>query len=587
MAPSGRQTRLTVTNGLVGLVRPSPPSPVPSVGAGAADVISDKESEQRQNAVGKTALTLGIETSVTSYRALALSVIKDCPLKRELIAFVDSETEDPQKSLVPIGDFVADKDRADWHTHCPEMMRLWKDFCTNVTDASNGQVAINEMAAPSGPKKSRATFLWHYPTKTSPNTIFSHVMDPGSPSLRVQSIKNGMRTDLKTLDLIPIRVDYKVEGPQWKETYGSRWPQIYQACLDHAKELIKDDRFIFAVGKEVFAPLKQICGSLGLTLTNLDLDVQTQMWEKKPRIYIARNSAGNIEKVIFWTFHGQFSFHNKKTNVGAVWDLLYNAGYELAGVPVLNYGYFEWKAGNLDTRGLADPKSQVGKISDRDMYNTLKDKEDAEGKSCTIELVLDCFPALIQMDPELPDKIRSAVSEKGYSPIHPILLFFQAQDRPKYLAAKRKNAAPATHAPRKRRVNAGQKRGHDTKRAKLLSKYDALLNSFEARQAEAHRFDTNKSAEYARALPRLDTIKQLRADEEWKKLSTSLSCWATFYSEEFPRGLRWSLDGGPAIVQPDPFANATQPGVRLFDATYFRDKSARLAAVGPLVEDDE
>ncbi|KAF5567335.1 hypothetical protein FPHYL_3373 [Fusarium phyllophilum] len=588
MPSSGRQTRLVATNGQLGLVRRAPSVPVPPVGAGAADIILDTESARLKEAVGKTARTLGIETSVSSYRALALSVIENCPLKRELIAFVDGETEDPHESLVPIDAFAADKDRPDWHNHCHDTTRLWSDFRTKIASASNGQVAIDEMAAPSGALKSRATFLWHYPTDTSPNKIFSHVMDPGSASLKVQSIKNGMRRDVKTLDLIPIRVSYdQVTGPKSEETYNRQWPAIWQACVDLTKELVKDDRFIFAVGKEVFSTLKGICESLGLTLGYLELDVQTKMWEKSPRIYVARDSAGNIQKVIFWTFHGQYSFANKKANVGAVWDLLYNAGYELAGVPVLNYGYFEWKAGQTANRTWANPTSQVGKITDRDMYNTLMDKENAEHKICSIELVLECFPALIEKDPGLVDRIKSAVSEKGYSPLYPILQFFQAQELPKILATKRSRPAPPESPPRKRQaLNDGQKRGHATKRAQLLSKYDALLNSFEARQVEASRFDPNKPAEHARALPRLDEIKQLRADEDTKRLSTKLSFWVTFYSEEYPRGLRWSLDGGPAIAQPDPFANTTHPGIKLLDTSYFRNKSTRVEACGPLPEDD-
>ncbi|KAF5982199.1 hypothetical protein FCOIX_3865 [Fusarium coicis] len=517
----GRQTRLVATNGQLGLVRRAPSVPVPPVGAGAADTILDTESARLKEAVGKTARALGIETSVSSYRSLALSVIEDCPLKRELIAFVDGETEDPHESLVPIDAFVADKDRADWHTHCPEMMRIWKDFCTQVDSASNGQVAIHEMAAPSGPLKSRATFFWHYPTDTSPNTIFSHVMDPGSASLKAQSIKNGMRGDIKTLDLIPLRVPYdQVTGPEWEETYKEQWPAILQACLRLNRELVRNDRFIFAIGKGVFPSIRGIC-------------------------------------------------------------------YELAGVPVLNYGYFEWKAGQTANRTWANPTSQVGKITDRDMYNTLMDKENAEQVSCSVELVLECFPALIQKDPGLVDRVKSAVSDKGYSPLFPILQFFLAQELPKIKASKKRPTdLPDVPPPKRKALNDGQKRGHVTKRAQLLSKYDALINSFEARQVEAARLDPNKPAKYARALPRLDEIKKAREDEDTKKLSTKLSFWATFFSEEFPRGLRWSLDGGPAVTQPDPFANTTHPGIKLLDISYFRNKSMRVEACGPLPEDD-
>ncbi|KAM0213510.1 hypothetical protein ACHAPA_003818 [Fusarium lateritium] len=590
MASSGRQTFLGANNGQLGFVNPVSPVPVLSEDTGAADMSTDSEGVRLHAAVSKTAQTLGIVgTGVSSYRDLALSLIEDCPLKRDLIAFVDAETEYPQESLVPVDAFAADSGRTDWHTHCPEMMRIWKDFCEKVDIVSEGKVAINRMAAPSGPLKSRATYLWHYPTDFSPNQIFSHVMDPGSASLKVQSIKNGMRSDVKTLDLIPLRVEYnKTKGPQW-ETIYTKWPAIHQACVDLTQKLIENDRFIFVIGKESFAEVKKMLTSQRLTLTFLELAVETKMWEKAPRIYVARDSTFKIRKLIFWTFHGQFSFSNKLTKVGAVWDLLYNAGYELAGVPVLNHGYFEWKAGATAARVWNNPTSQVGMITDRDMYNTLMGKEAAEGRVCSVELVLQCFPALTEQDPELVERIKSAAEEKGYSPLYPILQFFQRQEVPKIMAtkaAKKRDGPALAPEPKRRALNDGQKRGHTTKRAQLQSKYDALIQSYEVRQVEATRLDPNKPAKYARALPRLDPIKQARADGDFKALSTKLSTWVTFYCSEYPRGLRWSLDGGPAIVQPDPYANQAQPGIRLLETSYFRNKTMRLEAVGPLEKDE-
>ncbi|KAF4991708.1 hypothetical protein FGRMN_7653 [Fusarium graminum] len=589
MTSSGRQTFLVANNGRLGFVNPNASVPGLPEGSGAADMSIESEGVRLRAAVSKTAQALGIvATQVPTYRDLAFSLIEESPLKWDLIAFVDAETEPPQESLVPVDAFAADSDRTDWHIHCPEMMRIWKDFCEEVNTAAEGQVAINRMAAPSGPLKSRATFLWHYPTDFSPNQIFSHVMDPGSASLKVQSIKNGMRSDVKTLDLIPIRVEYKKTGPDWEKAY-KKWPAIHQACLNLAHKLMESDRFIFAIGKEVFPELIKMMTSQGLTLTFLELAIETKMWEKTPRIWIARDSNLRIRKVIFWTFHGQFSFANKRGDIGAVWDLLYNTGYELAGVPVLNHGYFEWKAGATATRVLDNPTSQVGKITDRDMYNTLMSKEAEEKVACTVELVLQCFPALIAKDPGLVERIKSAVDEKGYSPLHPILQFFQSQELPKIMAtkaAKKRDGPALAPEPKRRALNDGQKRGHATKRAQLLSKYNALMQSYEVRQAEAVRFDANKPSKYARALPRIDSMKATYNEENFRLLSTKLSTWVTFYSSEYPRGLRWSLDGGPAIAQPDPYANQIQPGIRILDVTHFRDKAHRIAAVGPVEENE-
>ncbi|KAL2671190.1 hypothetical protein Neosp_013766 [[Neocosmospora] mangrovei] len=599
---SRRQTGVVAINGQSGFVNPTFTDPALSEGAGAADLSIGQEREQLHAAVKKTAETLGIETSVSTYRELALSLIKDCPLKRDLVAFVDAEIPAPQESLVPVDAFVADSGRTDWHTHCPETMELWKNFCEKVNLVSNGQVVTNRMAAPSGPINGRVAMLWHYPTDTSPNQVFSHVMDPDSGTLRVQKIKNGMRRDMKTVDLIPIRAPYKVTGPEWEKTYGEQWPAIHQACVDHAQELLESDRFIFAIGGEVFPSLKHMIKSWGLKLTWLELDVSTKMWEKAPRIYIARDSSKKIQKVIFWTFHGQFSFFNKQAARGAVWDLLYNAGYELAGIPVLNYTYFEWKAGATLQRNWDNLASQVGAITDRDMYNFLFERETEQQKLCTIEDVQKYFPSLLERIPNLLEEIKEAVQNKGYSPLWPILRVFVRADQQKIALtrAEKRHAEPLPEpAPKKAHtakeraylqsdtlVNA-QKKGHVTKRAQLMSKYDAFIGSFEVRQVEASRFSPTKSTEHARALPRLDAVKQALEEEDFRGVSTKLSLWVTFFSKEYPRGYRWSMDGGPAIPSPDPYQNAVHPAICLLGKSFWRHKAARLAAAGPLDEDDE
>lgn len=74
-------------------------------------------------------------------------------------------------------------------------------------------------------------------------------------------LKNGLRGDVKTLDLIPIRVPYKPKGPQWEDIYDDKWSALHKACLDLSQELLSDDDFIFAIGGEVFPYLKKIIKS--------------------------------------------------------------------------------------------------------------------------------------------------------------------------------------------------------------------------------------------------------------------------------------------------------------------------------------
>ena len=168
-----------------GFVHSPPLDPAPS-GVGAADMTLESESIRRV-AVHDTAQALGVETSVSTYRDLVLSLIKDCPLKRDLVAFVDTPRKAPNESLVPVDAFINDSDRTDWHNHCHDMTKSWNEFCGKVSAISD-KVAVNRMAAPSGPMRARASFLWHYPTDTSPNQVFSHVLDTDSPTLRVQAV---------------------------------------------------------------------------------------------------------------------------------------------------------------------------------------------------------------------------------------------------------------------------------------------------------------------------------------------------------------------------------------------------------------
>lgn len=76
-------------------------------------------------------------------------------------------------------------------------------------------------------------------------------------------------------------------------------------------------------------------------------------------------------------------------------------------------------------------------------------------------------------------------------------------------------------------------------------------------------------------------------NEIFKWVGLAMSPWVTFYSKEYPRGLRYAMDGGPAIPEPDPYANQRHPAIKVMDKGSFRGKDTRLAVAGPADNDEE
>lgn len=136
----------------------------------------------------QTAEALKISASPANYRDLGLSLIPESELKQKLVSFVDMAIMPPENSLEPITAFLEDKERSDWHSHDDVLKGEWENFCMTIAEVSHGEVELGEMAAPSGPRRARMTMLWHYPTFTSGNCMLSHVMDPDSPSLKIQEV---------------------------------------------------------------------------------------------------------------------------------------------------------------------------------------------------------------------------------------------------------------------------------------------------------------------------------------------------------------------------------------------------------------
>lgn len=161
----------------------------------ADDIEPDEDTDETAVLLNDTiqaiARALGIETSVSTFRELALSLVADGHSKDALVAFLDAPRPAPDRSTVPIDSFadVATNDRAGWQSHCRLLDEYWNDYVSDILDKSDGQIDMQQLSKPSGPLKTNLVTLWNYPTMTTSNGVeFSHTMDPGNPSLRLQMV---------------------------------------------------------------------------------------------------------------------------------------------------------------------------------------------------------------------------------------------------------------------------------------------------------------------------------------------------------------------------------------------------------------
>lgn len=157
-------------------------------GFNVSDLNSDSDKAVELKALRETAEILRVSPCDT-YGDLLLSLIGEQHSLKEAIAqfFQDLEGAPFDESLEPTHAFAKSPFRHNWALHCPKIQNIWQRFCERMRKYS-GQVAIEQMAAPSGPLAAKAVFLWHYPTTTSRNSRYSHVMDPGSPTVVMQAV---------------------------------------------------------------------------------------------------------------------------------------------------------------------------------------------------------------------------------------------------------------------------------------------------------------------------------------------------------------------------------------------------------------
>lgn len=147
------------------------------------------------HAVKHTADILGSphNEEITDYKGLLLSLIKNNNIqKKNLVDFISSELYRYDNSLKPVMAWAEEdqEKRNNWATHCPLVQKIWMEFVDKIKDICYGEAAvvIENMSAPSGPLRSRCTFVWHYPTNNVSLPRFAHVLNPASETMKTQNV---------------------------------------------------------------------------------------------------------------------------------------------------------------------------------------------------------------------------------------------------------------------------------------------------------------------------------------------------------------------------------------------------------------
>ncbi|KAJ4203336.1 hypothetical protein NW767_005453 [Fusarium falciforme] len=147
--------------------------------------------------------------------------------------------------------------------------------------------------------------------------------------------------------------------------------------------------------------------------------IEEEMFGNAPHTLVAMDASGQVRRVIFRSFHGQYAFRNDSLRRGALWDMIYNAACEMAGVEVQKHTFFEYCA--MVTQGRADSslKAMVGNGPNHNMWKALQRRESDGVLLMTIPLLREMFPRLLAKVPTLVADMEDAVS-KGYSPLYTI-----------------------------------------------------------------------------------------------------------------------------------------------------------------------
>ncbi|KAJ6788094.1 hypothetical protein PWT90_10991 [Aphanocladium album] len=536
-------------------------------------------------AVSHTAELLELSPA-RSYKELLFSALPDKPMTRKLRAFVDSSVPlTVDESRLPVTSWHGKTDRTDWDVHCPDVHSAWTDFVKDVQHITDGSVDISAMSAPSGPLRSKATFLWHYPTTTSASGAWSHTLDPGSNTVMTQRSKIGLPNDVRTQNIIPfrLRADFaktseQRNGPEWSE-YVKNWSKAEELCCDLQCKLSQNDRYIFTVGAFAYATLLQFWEKKGRKVQHINLQLDLKMFNRKPRITVVLDDNQNIVQVIIPVFHGQFSFNNFRLKTGALWDLLFNAGCEIANIPVNTPELFT-RMTRRDKRksALLDfdnprPSFRVALIM-REDFKT--------GYITPSHLIIPAFAHILKSLPELEAKMIEC-EKLGHPPIAVLSDHYstiagktRSENARKAKAAANAGAsvegAEAKEAGEPKPKRCFKDRKSTPQFQRVISKYNALMATHEAVTALALRNSPDRTHRQALAVRRLDRLTKLREVYEEQtddtKFPRLLGSLASFASKSIPDGLRWETED-------DRYPNGNHPWVYLLRSAMGRVKNKR------------
>lgn len=255
-----------------------------------------------------------------------------------------------------------------------------------------------------------------------------------------------------------------------------------------------------------------------------------------------------------------------------------------------------------------EPDATLGVESDAQDGEDSVSEEDIEFQDAVLE---DILRAEGEADEQLPPSTVSWLFQDNYEPMPRaqwVGTGYMADRYAKHVGAakrestrrenrERKRAAegPVETAPKPKKYTSAkmqnwlesegaaqmQAKGHETKHSNLIAKYNALLNTHQARSALARRHDPMKSESVSITLERLDNMEiAVKRGPEMvpgkkktfnQHLSGLLSQYVTYYKKDiYTRGLRYLPEHGPDPCPPDQDHPAVQISDRGFRNTMSR-----------------
>ncbi|EEU34316.1 uncharacterized protein NECHADRAFT_85651 [Fusarium vanettenii 77-13-4] len=234
---------------------------------------------------------------------------------------------------------------------------------------------------------------------------------------------------------------------------------------------------------------------------------------------------------------------SRQPSSGCLWDVIYIAACEMAGVEIHKHTFFEYRAMVTQDRTHSSLKAMVGQVTDHSMWKALQRRESDGVDLVTIPLLKELFPRLLAKVPALVANMEDAVS-KGYSPLYAITSHFSSLTVATKTKRQATEAPPTKVPPAKKQLSTCQSthlqsdkhhasinKGNATKKGMLKSKYQAFMGSYTVQRILANRGKCPVTPEAAKALPRIDRIVGWHDASEGRRLSTDLCQFVVFRSK--------------------------------------------------------